>query len=280
MSITSKCNMACSYCHNEGNENNAVLTLKQIEATAKAAHKLGITEFRLTGGEPMIHPNIEQICECLNKNGINISLNTNATQTDKILGLIKRGYIIKATVGMDYFDGKISKDSPVGKSSKEILNNILKIRDAGCPVTIDSVFNGDVENVKNLLEWSLKNGIILKILEINEETPNPHNHKAYIKMRKLITKSFGLKLKKDKTYGDLHGFLKGKKVMMFYRSCCAKRECKTCYRMHFLRLSSDFKFKHCLFANQWDILCDINNMEETIKNAMKRTVSKNIIKAK
>lgn len=80
--------------------------------------------------------------------------------------MINKGWIDRVIVGLDYFNKDISKDSPIGKSSKQILENILKIKSTGCNVSISSVYNNDLENKINLIDWGIKNGIRVKVLEI------------------------------------------------------------------------------------------------------------------
>ena len=44
MSITSGCNMKCVYCHNEGNNKPAILSIEDIEKIINAAQNLGIVK--------------------------------------------------------------------------------------------------------------------------------------------------------------------------------------------------------------------------------------------
>ena len=79
------------------------------------------------------------------KYNLDIGINTNCIEIEKLIYMIKHKWINRVIVGLDYFDKDISKNSPVGVSSKQILDNILKIKSFGCDVSISSVYNDDLE---------------------------------------------------------------------------------------------------------------------------------------
>ncbi|MBK5247118.1 MAG: radical SAM protein, partial [Peptostreptococcaceae bacterium] len=62
ISVTDKCNNRCKYCMPpEGVEDlghNTILKYEEIERIVKAAASLGITKYRLTGGEPLVRKGI------------------------------------------------------------------------------------------------------------------------------------------------------------------------------------------------------------------------------
>lgn len=57
VSITDRCNFRCRYCMPEGCEKvpmSRILTYEQIERICEAAVSIGITKFKITGGEPLV----------------------------------------------------------------------------------------------------------------------------------------------------------------------------------------------------------------------------------
>jgi len=81
------------------------LTLDQIRRLGDDAYRLGAYEVNLTGGEPTLAKNLEEIVGCFHPKSTFIGLNTNGALLDRsrILGLKK--------AGVDFF--KISIDSPI-----------------------------------------------------------------------------------------------------------------------------------------------------------------------
>ncbi len=65
ISLTDRCSLRCTYCMPEqGNEwlaRSSILTVDEILEVARTAARLGITTFRLTGGEPLLRPDIVEI---------------------------------------------------------------------------------------------------------------------------------------------------------------------------------------------------------------------------
>ena len=63
ISITAACNMKCVYCHNEGNTKMAMLTKEQIREIVEASKDFELKKIRITGGEPLVSPYVEEICQ-------------------------------------------------------------------------------------------------------------------------------------------------------------------------------------------------------------------------
>ena len=85
LSVTDLCNLRCRYCMPENGickkAHSAMLTEEEMLRAVEAAASLGIRKLRITGGEPLVKPNILSICRraasvpgieevCLTTNGI------------------------------------------------------------------------------------------------------------------------------------------------------------------------------------------------------------------
>lgn len=85
--VTNRCNLSCSHClFSSSPKDKAELTSHQILNIAKDAHRLGCRVFALTGGEPFVHPDIENIIDgLLQFNNIHIVVLTNGMNIAKVL---------------------------------------------------------------------------------------------------------------------------------------------------------------------------------------------------
>jgi len=269
ISIISSCNMRCYYCHNEGNNTINKLSIDDIELLIKNASDFNLKSIRLTGGEPMIHDDIFNICKLIKKKyDLKIGINTNGIELEKIVNLIKCGFIDRIVVGIDYYDNKISKNSLVGLCSKEILNNIIVIKNYGIDVSISTVYDGDYENLKLLTNWAITNGIKIKILEAVDNIISNNSSEAYIDARNRIIKYFNLETKVDSIFNEVHGYINNNKVVSFFHSHCRIRECKVCEKMH-LRVTSDGKLKPCLLNSDTEIYYKNGNVKQNIIKSIK-----------
>ena len=61
LSLTARCNLACPYCLPDGVEPPGLLTLAQRLRVIEAAVALGARSLRLTGGEPLLHAQLEEL---------------------------------------------------------------------------------------------------------------------------------------------------------------------------------------------------------------------------
>ena len=94
ISITAACNMKCVYCHNEGNTKMAMITKEQIREIVEESKDFGIKKIRITGGEPLVSPYVEEICQMLTEEyGISVEMNTNGIVIEKLLRMIKKGWL-------------------------------------------------------------------------------------------------------------------------------------------------------------------------------------------
>jgi MoaA/NifB/PqqE/SkfB family radical SAM enzyme len=86
--LTPCCNMACKMCYVRmtKQQQEAVAPLRTAQewlALAEQAQKRGLVYLLLTGGEPFLRPDFREILSGLNRLGLLISINTNATLIDE-----------------------------------------------------------------------------------------------------------------------------------------------------------------------------------------------------
>lgn len=276
ISITSGCNMKCVYCHNEGNNIINQLSKDDVEDLIKNSYDLGLEQVRITGGEPLIHKEIFEICQMLSeKYHLKVGINTNIIEIEKLLYMIKKGWIYRVVVGLDYFDAPISKQSPIGISSKQALENILRVKNTGINVTISTVFNGDYNNLYNLVNWSYENGIRIKILEEVKNEIAESTGKDFLDMKEKIVNDFNLSLRYEDRFKEWHGMKGDFTAVTFFHSHCRIRECDVCKKMH-LRVTSCGSLKQCIQSEEDDIDFRKGNIRENILRALRQPVNYNI----
>ena len=65
LSLTARCNLACPYCCPDDHDPPDLLSLGERLALVRAAVHLGVHTLRLTGGEPLLHPQLEDLIAAL-----------------------------------------------------------------------------------------------------------------------------------------------------------------------------------------------------------------------
>jgi SynChlorMet cassette radical SAM/SPASM protein ScmF len=86
------CNLACLHCwivpkfQPDGN-GGPYVKLEHVEKALREGKPLGLKSVKLTGGEPMLHPQFRQLVDLISDAGLEIMVETNGTLIDKDLAL-------------------------------------------------------------------------------------------------------------------------------------------------------------------------------------------------
>lgn len=143
-----RCNLACAYCNEYDKTSDPVPIDEMLKRIDKLA-VLGTSIVTISGGEPMMHPEIYDIIARIRHHGM-------------IAGLISNGYYFQPEkieklneVGLDYLQISIDNVNPdeVSKKSLKVLDGKLQNlkKHAKFQVNINSVVGGGIENPEEAL---------------------------------------------------------------------------------------------------------------------------------
>lgn len=127
--LTERCNLHCIHCFLSANKSGNDLNLKDIQIAISRLKLLGVKKVTLTGGEPLLHKNIVEICESFINNNFKITICTNGTLiTDELIYKLKDLKNIKFNVSIDGFS-KNSIEKFRGKENiyEKLITNIKKL---------------------------------------------------------------------------------------------------------------------------------------------------------
>ncbi len=118
LSVTDRCNLRCLYCMPEQgltfHQRADLLTASEIIAVAHAAAELGVTHFKITGGEPTLRADLTQIVQGLaalpTAATLDLSLTTNGMLLDRCAADLRSAGLNRLTVSWDSMDpGRFEK---------------------------------------------------------------------------------------------------------------------------------------------------------------------------
>ena len=143
-----RCNLACTYCNEFDDFSQPVPTETMFQRVDKLA-ELGTSVITISGGEPLLHPELDAIISRIRKNGT-------------ISGLITNGYLLVAEriqrlnqAGLEWLQISIDNVAPddVSKKSLKVLDKKLQLlaEHAEFHVNINSVVGGGVHNPQDAL---------------------------------------------------------------------------------------------------------------------------------
>jgi radical SAM protein with 4Fe4S-binding SPASM domain len=140
--ITNTCNLACLHCfNNSGTPCPDELTTEEILCLIDILSSMGVYEITLTGGEPMVHPDIFVIVEHARKTPMTVTIFTNGT-------LIEQEHIKKFSKGVKFVVSvdscyETTHDTFRGKKGalKKTLDSIHLLKDGEFPVRVSISLN-------------------------------------------------------------------------------------------------------------------------------------------
>lgn len=141
-----RCNLACSYC-NEFDAVSAPVPLEEMRRRVARLGELGTTIITVSGGEPLLHPDLEEIIGEIRKQGAIATLITNGylLTVDRIERLNR--------AGLDYLQISIDNVIPddVSKKSLKVLEKKLEwlAAHAEFAVSVNSVVGCGVKEPKD-----------------------------------------------------------------------------------------------------------------------------------
>jgi cyclic pyranopterin phosphate synthase len=178
ISITDRCNFRCTYCmpkevfgkDYQFLERSALLSFEEITRLARAFTRHGVEKVRLTGGEPLIRRNIEQLIAMLAEiPGLDLTLTTNGSSLARKARALKAAGLKRITVSLDSLDdavfmGMNDVDFPVAK----VLEGIDAAAAAGlAPIKINMVVKRGVNehSMVPMARFFKARGHILRFIE-------------------------------------------------------------------------------------------------------------------
>ena len=107
VSVTDKCNFRCTYCMPaEGLEwlaKSEILTFEEIHRLVSVMARMGVSEIRLTGGEPLVRRDLPELVRMLaGTDGVeDLSLTTNGVLLDRLAGPLVAAGLRRINVSLD-----------------------------------------------------------------------------------------------------------------------------------------------------------------------------------
>src|ERR1700728_1365543 len=190
-----RCNLSCTYC-NEYDDFSPPVPKDVVVGRINRLEDLGTSIITLPGGEPMLHPELDEIIAAMRRRGV-------------IAGMITNGYLLMPErikrlnqAGLDHMQISIDNIEPddVSKKSLKVLDKKLQMlaEHAEFHVNINSVVGGGIKNPndalvisKRALELGFSNTIgIIHDGDGQLKPLQPEEAKIYFEVRNLERRSY------------------------------------------------------------------------------------------
>jgi len=148
-----RCNLACTYC-NEFDDFSPPVPEEIMKGRIDKLADLGLTVLVISGGEPLMHPQLDNLIAHTRKRGI-------------MTGLISNGYLLNVDrikrlnqTGLDHLQISIDNITPddVSKKSLKVLDKKLQMlaEHAHFGVNVNSVIGGGIKNPQDAVVISAR----------------------------------------------------------------------------------------------------------------------------
>lgn len=267
ISVTDRCNFRCTYCmpaeiFGEGYKflpREQLLTFEEIERLVRIIVRLGAVKLRLTGGEPLVRQDIEQLVAMLAKvEGVeDMALTTNAFFLPQKAQLLRDAGLQRVTVSLDSLDDAVFQRMNGSRSSvQKVLEGIAAADAVGLgPVKINTVVQRGVNDhtLVDLARYCKDHGYIVRFIEyMDVGTMNGWRMDDVVPADEIVAR-IDAELPLEPIGKNYHG-----EVARRYRfrdgggeigliTSVTKPFCGSCTRM---RLSPEGQIFTCLFAAQ------------------------------
>jgi GTP 3',8-cyclase len=264
ISVTDKCNMKCIYCMPNGNikwiDDKEILNFKEIVRIVSILTHLGITKIRLTGGEPLLRPSLENLIRDLIKikNIETISMTTNGFLLEEKINELKSAGLNSLNISLDTFREERFRTLNGISNLNKVLRGIQKASELGLKIKINTVVirNWNDDEIINFVKFAKDTGLTVRFIEFMPlDGSGIWNNNLVVTKKeiiKIIETNFHNIISLDENNSGLsdpatvYNFDDGKGKIGFIPSI-TEPFCSNCDR---IRLTSNGRFLTCLFEKE------------------------------
>ena len=256
LSLTERCNLKCVYCRTGEYEQCTAkyeLTLEEIRRIMACMTRLGVNKVRLTGGEPLVRRDLEQVVETVAQSGDiqDLCMTTNAQLlANRAKGLKKAG-LMRLNISLDSLKPERYSAITRGGTITDVLKGIdAAIESDLLPVKINvvTVRGSNDDEIDDLIALAKDRPIDVRFIELMPIGEYGRDANKRIPSDELIAARPELIPVKPHYPGQPSAdyTLPGYKGRIGFISPISHKFCNLCNRV---RITSDARLKPCLGRN-------------------------------
>ena len=259
ISVTDRCNERCLYCRPHQyagwNGRDDQLTDDDLLRVIRVAAELGFRKFRLTGGEPLLRPNLVEVIREMNRTpGVEcIGVSTNAIKLPRLAESLRAAGVRTVNISLDALSPE-TYQRVTGGALPPGLDGIRAAIEAKFEfIKLNTVLMRKVneDEIWPLIRFSSENGVPLRLIELmpltSRDVLTPENFLSIGEVIRWLKQREALISMPDARLG--HGparyfrLAKTGAVVGFIGAMTNQHFCDTCNKM---RLTSDGRLRPCL----------------------------------
>lgn len=202
--VSEKCNLSCVYCHHEGRideligsnvKNNPDFDLRELLLKAKQLH---FRKIKISGGEPLLYPNILHICDEFQNEFEDIGFTTNGTRIMALKNEFEniRDSKLSFNITLNSMDQEKYKAITGHDKLHETLDGIEYLAERGYSLKLNSVITSfNFDEMVDLISYAARIKVNIKLLDLFTvgDIPEGFKHVSIPEIKNEVIKKFHLK---------------------------------------------------------------------------------------
>lgn len=280
ISLTERCNLRCQYCMPEDGvtltPKDKLLSAEEIVKIAKLFVEEGVEKIRLTGGEPLIRPDVERIVGDLKAiAGVkSLALTTNGILLTRKLPSLQKAGLDGLNISLDTLIPAKFEFITRRRGWDKVFNGIkLALEFNYDPVKINCVVKRGMneDEVCDFVALTKNMNLDVRFIEYMPFDGNKWNDKKMVPYQEMLgtirTKWPSFQRLEDKPNDTSKAYkVPGWAGQVGFITSMSDHFCGTCNR---LRITADGNLKVCLFGNAEVSLRDVIRSNETDESLLK-----------
>lgn len=278
--LTTDCNYQCKYCFAEGeiNKDKRKLKIENLKKIIKVSKEFGITNIKLTGGEPLLYEDMEELLKYIREIQIPyIDLTTNISMlNEKNIEMLNKYKVNALTLSLNTLDKEKFIYLSNFKNYELIQKNLnLVIDKFKGKLRINCIIFDDKyteESYDNIIEFCKQNNLGLRLVEPSrvEGLPITYTKFRFNEYVNNLRKKASKVIKSDCKSVEYFFFKNWYLTIM--HSLCDNQLCESCIDYMYIRITSEMKLKPCLSRRDTEVKINMDT-EDTIRKNFIEAIS-------
>ncbi|MGK0444676.1 MAG: cyclic pyranopterin phosphate synthase [Bermanella sp.] len=258
ISVTDRCDFRCVYCMAEDmvfSPRSEILSLEEIELIAQAFVELGVSNIRLTGGEPLVRKGITHLVERIAQlPGLSqLNMTSNGSQLPHLAGPLKQAGLSRLNISLDSLKPDRFKQLTRTGDLQTVIDGIMQAKAEGfSDIKINCVMlkGRNDDEILDLIAFIRQHHLSISFIEEMplgeiQEHDRALTFMSSAEIRDVICEQYGLSASEDETGGPSRywQFSDGHPSRVGFISPHSHNFCSTCNRV---RITAQGKLLLCL----------------------------------
>lgn len=275
ISVTDRCNIRCRYCMPETDVQfmpaRRWVSFANLAKLVEVLGKAGIRKIRLTGGEPLMRPGLDELIALLSSLSTveDLALTTNGMLFAEQARRLKSAGLMRINISLDTLQEETFQAISRRSGLKSVLDGIEAALEEQFEVRLNAMILRDINlsGVVELVRFARDRNLTLRFIEfmpLDADRQWDRNRMVSgTELRDLLTKEFGPLAachRNDPNQPSTdYDFMDGKGRLGFIDTVSAPF-CSSCNR---LRLTADGVLRNCLFGRDgWNLAPLLDPLDE------------------